>query len=131
MHDTEHRKFEKIVAAAYDKLPEWVRLQMNNIALTIEDFVDSETVEKMKLDSYMDLLGLYKGVPLTDRENAAGISFPDTITLYRMPILDEADVSGKTVEQVVFETLWHEVAHHFGLTESQVEAREREKFGGK
>lgn len=131
MHDAEHRKFEKIVAAAYDKLPEWVRLQMNNIALTIEDFVDSETVEKMKLDSYMDLLGLYKGVPLTDRENAAGISFPDTITLYRMPILDEADVSGKTVEQVVFETLWHEVAHHFGLTESQVEAREREKFGGK
>ena len=129
MHDAEHRKFEKIVADAYARLPEWVRLQMNNIALTIEDFVDSETVEKMKLDSYMDLLGLYKGVPLTDRENAAGISFPDTITLYRMPILDEADVSGKTVEQVVFETLWHEVAHHFGLTESQVEAREQEKFG--
>lgn len=129
MQNTEHRKFEKIVAGAYEKLPEWVRAQMNNIALTIEDFVDPETVEAMKLDSYMDLLGLYKGVPLIDREHTAGVSFPDTITLYRMPILDEADVSGKSVEQVVFETLWHEVAHHFGLTESDVEKREREKFG--
>ncbi|HEY0908165.1 MAG TPA: metallopeptidase family protein [Candidatus Paceibacterota bacterium] len=129
MHDPEYKKFEKMVAEAYDKLPEWVRRQMNNIAITIEDFVDSDTAQKMNLDSHMDLLGLYKGIPLTDREHSAGISFPDTVTLYRMPILDEADVSGKPVEQVIFETLWHEVAHHFGLTESQVEAREREEFG--
>ncbi len=123
------KDFEEVVAEAYDRLPLWVKTKMNNIAITTEDFVDPVTVTEMNLDSYMGLLGLYKGVPLIERENSAGISFPDTIVLYRMPILEEALESGKTVDDVVFETLWHEVAHHFGLSEEEVEKRESEEFG--
>lgn len=123
-------QFDALVAAAYERLPHWIRQKMKNVAITVEDLVDSETVQSMNLDSYMDLLGLYKGVPQIHREHGAGFEFPDTIVLYRLPILDEADISGKRVEDVIFETLWHEIAHHFGLTEEEVERREKEEFGG-
>jgi acetylglutamate kinase len=123
-------EFDKLIAEAYEKLPKWVREKMKNVAITTEDLVDTETVQSMNLDSYMDLLGLYKGVPQIHREHGAGFELPDTIVLYRLPILDEADASGKSVEDVIFETLWHEIAHHFGLTEEEVERREKEEFGG-
>ncbi len=123
-------EFDALVARGYERLPEWIKKKMKNVAITVEDLVDAETVRSMNLDSYMDLLGLYKGVPQIHRENAAGFEFPDTIVLYRLPILDEADISGKKAEDVIFETLWHEIAHHFGLTEDEVERREREEFGG-
>ena len=122
-------EFEKAIAVAYEKLPEWIKAKMKNVAITIEELVDAETVKEMNLDSHMDLLGLYRGVPPTERENSAGFSFPDTITLYMLPILDEADASGKIPEKVIFETLWHEIAHHFGLSEEDVERREKEEFG--
>jgi predicted Zn-dependent protease with MMP-like domain len=124
------KEFDAIVAAAFDRLPEWIRAKVRNVAVMVEDFVDQETVFDMGLESAMDLLGLYRGVPQTERTVAAGFELPDTITLYRMPILDEADDSGKTVEDVVYETLWHEIAHHFGLGEEDVEKREDEEFGG-
>jgi predicted Zn-dependent protease with MMP-like domain len=123
-------EFDKLVTDAYERLPKWVRAKMKNVAITVEDLVDTETVRSMNLDSYMDLLGLYKGVPQIHREHGAGFEFPDTIVLYRLPILDEADASGKRAEDVIFETLWHEIAHHFGLTEEEVERREKEEFGG-
>jgi predicted Zn-dependent protease with MMP-like domain len=122
-------EFEKAVALAFEKLPDWIKAKVKNVAITVEELVDAETVRDMNLDSHMDLLGLYRGVPPTERENSAGISFPDTITLYMLPILDEADASGKSPEKVIFETLWHEIAHHFGLGEADVERREREEFG--
>lgn len=121
--------FEAIVAAAYDRLPGWIREKVKNVAVTVEDFVDAETVADMGLDDYMSLLGLYRGVPQTERSVAAGFELPDTIVLYRMPILEEALDSGKPVEDVVFETLWHEIAHHFGLGEEDVRKREEEEFG--
>ncbi|HVT75208.1 MAG TPA: metallopeptidase family protein [Candidatus Paceibacterota bacterium] len=125
-HDTE---FEMMVATAYDKLPEWIRVKMKNIAITVEELVDSETVRDMDLDDHMGLLGLYRGVPQTKRSVSAGFEMPDTIVLYRLPILDEASDSGKSVEDVIFETLWHEIAHHFGLSEEDVMRREGEEFG--
>jgi predicted Zn-dependent protease with MMP-like domain len=123
------KDFEKIVAEAYDRLPDWIKSKIKNVAITVEDFVDNETVIDMGLESYMSLLGLYKGVPQTERTVAAGFELPDTIVLYRMPILEEALESSKPVEDVVFETLWHEIAHHFGLSEEDVAKREGEEFG--
>ncbi len=123
------KSFEAVVAAAYDRLPGWVRDKVKNVAVTVEDFVDYETAREMDLEDQMGLLGLYRGVPQTERTVMAGFELPDTIVLYRMPILEEALDSGKTVEDVAFETLWHEIAHHFGLTEEDVQRREREEFG--
>lgn len=125
-----NQEFEKAVADAYERLPQKIQEKMRNVAITVEDLVDSETVREMELESHMDLLGLYRGVPQTERTVAAGYELPDTIVLYRLPILDEADLSGKSAEDVIFETLWHEVAHHFGLSEEDVMRREAEEFGG-
>jgi predicted Zn-dependent protease with MMP-like domain len=122
-------EFEALVGEAYDRLPEWVRKKMENVAVIAEDVVDDETVCDMGLESNMELLGLYRGVPLIDRDSSGGLWLPDVISLYRLPIEEEAVESGKSVCNVTYETLWHEVAHHFGLDEDAVLKRESEEFG--
>jgi predicted Zn-dependent protease with MMP-like domain len=122
-------EFEALIAEAYDRLPEWVRVKMENVAILAEEVVDDETVRDMALESNMDLLGLYRGVPRVERDSSVGLMLPDTISLYRLPIEEEAIESGKSVRDVTYETLWHEVAHHFGLDEDAVLKRESEEFG--
>lgn len=119
--------FEAHIADAFDRLPEWVRHKVRNVAIIAEDVVDEETVTDMGLDSNMDLLGLYRGIPLTERSHDAGLAFPDVISIYRLPTIEEAEESGKPVGEVVFDTLWHEIAHHFGLDENAVARREEER----
>ncbi len=131
MEDFSVANFERVAGEMYDKLPGWIRSRVKNVAILIEDTVDTQTVDEMRLDSHMDLLGLYRGVPQTERSVAVGYELPDTITLYRIPILEEAEMSGKPVEEVIYETLWHEIAHHFGLSEEDVQKREQEEFGAK
>ncbi|MDP2158503.1 MAG: metallopeptidase family protein, partial [Nitrospirota bacterium] len=78
------------------------------------------------------LLGLYQGIPLTERgsEYGMGMTLPDTITLYRLPILEEARDMDRSfldaVRIVVRETLWHEVGHYFGMEEHEAHEREEE-----
>jgi acetylglutamate kinase len=124
------KEFSALIADAYEKLPLWIRQKTKNVALLAEDTPDDETVRDMNLEDRMELLGLYRGVPLTERTVQAGFELPDSIVLYRLPILEESDMSGKPVADVVFETLWHEIAHHFGLNEDDVMHRETEEFGG-
>jgi predicted Zn-dependent protease with MMP-like domain len=121
--------FEETIGHAYDRLPEWVRTKVENVAIVADDVVSDEVVDDMGLASNLDLLGLYQGVPRIDRSVSEGFSLPDTIHIYRLPCELEAKESGKPLESVVYETLWHEIAHHFGLDEDAVEAREREEFG--
>ena len=120
--------FDALIADAYERLPEWVREKVRNVAIIAEDVVDEETVLDMGLETNMDLLGLYRGVPLTERNHDAGLAFPDVISLYKLPMLEESDESGKPMKEVVFETLWHEIAHHFGLDEDAVQKREDELY---
>lgn len=126
-------RFEDIVR---DELPRAVPARflamVENVAFLVEDEPDAATRAEEGLEGGETLLGLYRGVPLAERGAAYGLgdmALPDTVTLYRLPILDEADEAGggeAAVRRVVRETIWHEVAHHFGLSESEVEARERE-----
>lgn len=128
--DRAESEFEVFIGEAYDRLPEWVREKVRNVAIIAEDVVDEETVLDMQLDGNMDLLGLYRGVPLTERNHDASLAFPDVISLYRLPIEEESVESGKSVRDVVFDTLWHEIAHHFGLDEDAVQRREEERSAG-
>ena len=122
--------FEKLVAEGYDRLPEWVREKINNVALLIEDEPSEDDRKEQGLGEHETLLGLYKGIPLSARgENyGVGMTLPDTITLYQFPIEDVAAEDGKDVREVVAETIWHEFAHHFGMDEHEVRGREQEKF---
>jgi predicted Zn-dependent protease with MMP-like domain len=116
--------FEKLVAAALDQVPEKFVQHMKNVAVLVEEGTDDG-----------ELLGLYQGVPLSERGDAYGVgmTMPDTITLYMHPILKEAEESGLSVAQIVADTLWHEIGHYFGLGEEDVEAREEQgtnRYGG-
>jgi predicted Zn-dependent protease with MMP-like domain len=119
--------FEKLVAEAYEKLPEWVREKIKNVALLVEDEPSQEDRKEEGLTADETLLGLYKGIPLSARGEyyGVGMTLPDTITLYKLPILEAAKEEGKSVTEVVSETIWHEFAHHFGMNEHEVREREQ------
>lgn len=124
-------EFEKLISEGFEKLPQWVREKIKNVALLVEDEPSPEEREAQGLLPDETLLGLYKGVPLTARGEyyGVGMTLPDTITLYKLPILEAAEEDGKPVAEVVSETIWHEFAHHFGMDEGEVRARERERDG--
>ena len=123
--------FEKLVAEGYERLPEWVRKKIKNVALLIEDEPSQEDRRLQGLKRYETLLGLYKGIPLSARGEhyGVGMTMPDTITLYQLPIEDAALEDGKDVREVVADTIWHEFAHHFGMDEREVREREQERKG--
>ncbi len=124
-------EFEKLVAEGFERLPEWVRAKIKNVALLVEDEPSQEDRRLQRLKRYETLLGLYKGIPLSARgENyGVGITMPDTITLYQLPIEDAAEEDGRDVRDVVADTIWHEFAHHFGMDEREVREREKKREG--
>jgi predicted Zn-dependent protease with MMP-like domain len=118
--------FEKIAEEGFERLPEWVRLKIKNVALLIEDEPSEEDRALNNVQEDETLLGLYKGVPLNERGAHYGEGFvmPDTITLYRLPILEAAKEDKLDVRDVVADTIWHEFAHHFGIDEDGVRTLE-------
>src|SRR3990167_6541976 len=86
-------EFEKFVADGFERLPQWVREKIENVALLIEDEPSREVREREGLGEGETLLGYYHGIPLTARGEHYGVgaTMPDTITVYREPILDAAD----------------------------------------
>ncbi|MBU6323689.1 MAG: metallopeptidase family protein [Patescibacteria group bacterium] len=128
-------EFERIAADSFGRVPERFRARIKNVALLVEDRPDEETRKEEGLADDETLLGLYRGVPQTARGDFYSGVLPDTITLYRLPLLEEAEeVSRETgrpfpecVREAVEETVWHEVAHYFGMDEPEVDERERER----
>lgn len=118
--------FEKIAEEGFERLPAWVREKIKNVALLVEDEPSEEDRKAQGLGDHETLLGLYKGIPLSERGELYGVgaTMPDTITLYQIPIEDAAEEDGKDVRDVVAETIWHEFAHHFGMDEGEVRERE-------
>ncbi|HEY4519725.1 MAG TPA: metallopeptidase family protein [Candidatus Paceibacterota bacterium] len=122
-------EFEKFVGEGFERLPEWVREKIKNVALLIEREPSLKDREEQGLGSDETLLGLYKGIPLSARgqEYGVGMTMPDTITLYQRSIEEVALEDGKDIRDVVADTVWHEVAHHFGIDEGEVRHREDER----
>jgi len=112
--------FRKHVARAIDEIPEEFRDKMENVEVLVEDFPDPETIHSLDLDSQWDLLGLYVGVPLTQQSVFSVNVMPDRIYLYRRPILRAAR-RGTDVVQLIREVIIHEVGHHFGFDDEQLD----------
>ncbi|MDP3734964.1 MAG: metallopeptidase family protein [bacterium] len=119
--------FEKLIDESFALLPERIRERISNVAILVEDEPNAEVRGKEELAEDETLLGYYHGIPLAERgsDYGVGMTLPDTITLYQLPIEDEADESPEEVRRVIAETLWHEVAHHFGMDEGEVRSKER------
>jgi predicted Zn-dependent protease with MMP-like domain len=112
--------FSKAVARALQEIPEEFLETMDNVEVLVEDFPDRETLESLGLESRWDLLGLYVGVPLTGRSVFSMNPFPERIFLYRLPILRVAR-GGRNVTGIIREVVIHEVGHHFGFDDRQLD----------
>jgi predicted Zn-dependent protease with MMP-like domain len=119
-------EFANIVEEEYKQVPEKYASKLQNVALLIEDDPSLEVRAAEGLEEGETLLGLYQGIPLTERGEfyGVGVTVPDTITIFRNPILKEAGIDPKSVRVVVRETLWHEIGHYFGLDEQSIDKRE-------
>jgi len=112
-------EFEALVEQALAGLPEeWADL-LDNVAVMIEEEPDPEDLEALGMDPGEDLLGLYQGVPLAERDTFYMGALPDRVILYRGPILRACD-NRRDVIREVRDTLVHELGHHFGMEEEDM-----------
>lgn len=108
-------EFDVLVTKAMDELPQQYIKGLDNVAILYADEPDEFQRDKSHLDDHHILLGLYEGIPITQR--GAGYSFvlPDKITLFKTPLLTISHTPEELFEQVK-RTLWHEIAHYYGLS---------------
>ena len=117
--------FEAMARAAFAALPQAFRARCDGVLIRVDDFADEETLREMEIEDPFELTGLYRGVDLTLKSETEIAPQPDEVWLYRRPILDEWAERGDTgLYQLVAHVLVHEIGHHFGLTDDQIEAIE-------
>jgi len=117
---------EAIAREAYADLPEQFRRFVGDVVIRVVDFPDAETEREMELESPFDLLGLYRGVDLGSKSVAWSAQDVDMIFLYRRPLLDYWCDTGEDLEHLIRHVLIHEIGHHFGLSDDDMEALEEE-----
>ncbi len=115
---------ERLAQAAAERLPELFRQHMAHVILRVEDFPDETVMRAMELESPYDILGLYWGHHVGDPGQDMTGALPPTIFLYRRPLLDEWAHGEDSLEHLVTHVLVHEVGHHFGLTDEDIDAIE-------
>jgi predicted Zn-dependent protease with MMP-like domain len=112
-------QFDQLITQAMDELPQQYIEGLENVAIVQADEPTLEQAQKMKLDNHHLLLGLYEGIPLTQRGNGYSFVLPDKITLFKHSILAVVHSEAELLEQIK-RTLWHEIAHYYGLNHSRI-----------
>ena len=111
---------------ALSAIPEPLRDLVRGAAIVVEDTPDDETLAEMGLESPWELTGLYRGVPLTQKTVGDVPHAPDTVLLFREPILLEWIETGEDLFRLVRNVLIHEIGHHFGLSDDDIDRLEGE-----
>lgn len=114
--------FDALITRAMNELPQEYIKGLDNVAIIMADEPTPEQHRKMKLDDQHLLLGLYEGVPLTQRGSGWTGMLPDKITLFKKPLLMVSNTPGEFFAQIK-RTLWHEMAHFYGLSHADMDAR--------
>lgn len=114
------KKFEALVVQALDELPAFFKDRLQNIEVLIADWPTEEELAQAGLGPDELLLGLYQGIPLTERTSDYGLVLPDTITLYRKCIAEVCDTPEEIVREVQ-QTVKHEIAHYFGISDERLQ----------
>ncbi len=116
---------EKIAAEAYRTIPRVLRVRADEVRIRVEEFPSEEIMRDMALETPFDLLGLYHGVPFGEKSVSDVRHDIDMIFLYRRPLLDYWVESGERLEDVVRHVLIHEIGHHFGFSDDDMERIEK------
>lgn len=123
MLDVSDEQFDQIISAAMEELPQEYIKGLNNVAIVIAEQPTPEQRTELKLRCDQTLLGLYQGIPLTKRGNGYNLVLPDKITLFKRPLLSLAK-DMHDFKAHVKHTLWHEIAHYYGLDHDRIHALE-------
>jgi predicted Zn-dependent protease with MMP-like domain len=113
------KEFEQLVERALRKLPRRFRTRLENIAVVVEGWADADTLEEMGIEPPDTLYGLYRGTDLTRRDTSYGGVLPDVITIYQGPIEEDCETLAE-MEELVRDTVVHEVGHYFGLDDDRL-----------
>lgn len=113
-------QFDTLITRAMDELPQEYITGLDNVAIVMADEPTDEQKQKMKLREGTILLGLYEGIPLTQRGMAYSFVLPDKITLFKHSILRVVNTQEELFEQIK-RTLWHEIAHFYGLNHARMD----------
>ena len=112
-------QFSKLISRALDELPERYVRGLDNVAITYEDEPTPEQRVKLKLRGDQSLFGLYEGIPLTKRGAGYNLVLPDKITLFKLPLMYAAHDEESFYKRIKH-TLWHEIAHFYGLDHDRI-----------
>ena len=117
--------FAVLAEAALKALPAHFRKLAGEVEMRILDFAEDEVLDELGMEDAFDLTGLYRGVDLARRSAFAAPPGPSMVFLYRRPILDEwAERGDVTLGELIGHVLVHEIGHHFGLSDADIEAIE-------
>ena len=120
---------EAIAAEAFATIPQALAQHVTDVVIHVVDFPDDETLAALDLESPFDLLGLYQGISLDQKSVADTLTDIDRIYLYRRPLLDYWCDAGEDLYHVVRHVLIHEIGHHFGFSDDDMEAIEAHANG--
>lgn len=121
MNDTQ---FETLINRAMDELPQEYIKNLNNVAITFADEPTTDQLTKQGVRAGQLLLGLYEGIPLTQRGAGYSLVLPDKITLFKHPLIVVSSGDEARLYQQIKRTLWHEIAHHYGLGHDRIHTLE-------
>ena len=122
-------ELEAIADAAYSRLPAHFRALTGDLLIRVEDFPTDEVLDSLGIESPFDLLGLYSGIDLARKSVSDVTPVPDMVFLYRRPILDYWAEHEETLGAILTHVLVHEIGHHFGLSDADMERIEAEAVG--
>jgi predicted Zn-dependent protease with MMP-like domain len=126
----EQTEFEKLVQEGIELIPIEFRQKLDNVAIFVAPYPSFEQQRKINLRAGWTLFGLYEGVPLTKRGTNYVMAMPDRITIFQGPIQNATQGDPERMREIVKNTVWHEIAHHFGMNEDEVREAERKRGVG-
>ena len=119
-------EFTELAEAALSEIPAEFRRHIDGVGLRVEDWPDQWTLRRMRIGHPLGLLGLYSGLPIGHKQAGAVVQHVDMIFLYREPILAHWRSRGGRLKDMVKHVLVHEIGHHFGLSDADMERIESE-----
>ena len=117
-------EFEAMAIDAFRRLPDEFRALCQGVVVRVDDFPTDEVLKELGAETEFDLLGLFQGVGLPFRSDSAPPQMPNMIWLYRRPILDYWAEHDETLGEIVTHVMVHEIGHHFGLSDDDIDAIE-------
>jgi predicted Zn-dependent protease with MMP-like domain len=113
-------KFEELVIAAVAGMPDEFQQMLDNVDICIQDWPSGQQLKSVGLRDKYDLLGLYEGTPMTERDQGYNLVLPDKITIFQKPLEAQCSSAEELKEEIV-RTVKHEIAHYFGLDDDRLE----------